>query len=250
MIEDYEVLEEIGKGKLHRQVSNLWLGSFGKVCKVRHKKDGAILVWKELNYGRMGDKEKQQIVSEVNILRDLRHPHIVSYYDRIIDKEQAKIYILMEHCSSGDLREVIRKYKKNGGGEGIREDVIWKILTQISLALLECHRRKECKILHRDLKPGNIFLDSNCNVKLGDFGLARVMNDESSFAYTHVGTPYYMSPEQINESKYNEKSDIWSLGCIIYELAALKPPFQAQNHLALAMKIKKGDVEKVPKTYS
>lgn len=83
------------------------------------------------------------------------------------------------------------------------------------------------KILHRDLKPGNIFLDTNSNVKIGDFGLARVMNGESQFAYTHVGTPYYMSPEQINDTKYNEQSDIWSLGCIIYELAALRPPFQA-----------------------
>jgi len=120
--------------------------------------------------------------------------------------------------------------------------VIWKILTQITLGLFHCHRRNEIKngkagnqessssslkILHRDLKPGNIFLDTNSNVKIGDFGLARVMNGESQFAYTHVGTPYYMSPEQINDSKYNEQSDIWSLGCIIYELAALKPPFQA-----------------------
>lgn len=83
------------------------------------------------------------------------------------------------------------------------------------------------KILHRDLKPGNIFLDLNSDVKLGDFGLARVLNNESQFAFTHVGTPYYMSPEQIHDQKYNEKSDIWSLGCIIYELCALHPPFQA-----------------------
>ncbi len=106
------------------------------------------------------------------------------------------------------------------------------------------------KILHRDLKPGNIFLDSNSNVKIGDFGLARVMNGESQFAYTHVGTPYYMSPEQINDSKYNEQSDIWSLGCIIYELASLRPPFQAQNHLSLALKIKSGSFDRIPPRYS
>ena len=76
------------------------------------------------------------------------------------------------------------------------------------------------------------------------------MNHESQFAYTHVGTPYYMSPEQINESKYNEKSDIWALGCIVYELAALRPPFQAQNHLSLAVKIKAGKFERVPLRYS
>jgi NIMA (never in mitosis gene a)-related kinase len=88
--------------------------------------------------------------------------------------------------------------------------------------------------MHRDLKPGNIFLDSNYNVKLGDFGLSRVMSDESMFANTHVGTPYYMSPEQINSERYNEKSDIWSLGCIIYEAAALHAPFEATTHFQLA----------------
>ncbi len=79
--------------------------------------------------------------------------------------------------------------------------------------------------MHRDLKPGNIFLDLNSDVKLGDFGLARVLNNESQFAFTHVGTPYYMSPAQVYDQKYNEKSDIWSLGCIIYELCSLHPPF-------------------------
>ena len=119
------------------------------------------------------------------------------------------------------------------------------------LALYECHRRKEGRILHRDLKPGNVFLDKNQNVKLGDFGLSRVLSKESMYAYTHVGTPYYMSPEQINEdAKYNEKSDIWSVGCVIYEMTALRPPFEATNHFQLAMKIKKGTVERLPKKYS
>lgn len=80
------------------------------------------------------------------------------------------------------------------------------------MALHECHRRKTGKILHRDIKPGNLFLDSSNNIKLGDFGLSRIMGKESLYAYTNVGTPYYMSPEQISEQKYNEKSDIWSAG--------------------------------------
>lgn len=196
-------------------------------------------------------------MAEVNILRELNHPHIVRYYDRVIDKPNAKIYIIMEYCEKGDLAQIIRGCKKSQ--EHIQEDVIWKILYQITLGLHHCHRRSEGgltgsgmppKILHRDLKPGNIFLDSHSNVKIGDFGLARVMNGESQFAYTHVGTPYYMSPEQINDSKYNEQSDIWSLGCIIYEVAALRPPFQAQNHLSLAMKIKAGTFERIPSRYS
>ena len=118
------------------------------------------------------------------------------------------------------------------------------------MALQACHTRKDGKILHRDLKPGNIFLDSNYNVKLGDFGLSRVMGDQSVFAYTHVGTPYYMSPEQIADQKYNEKSDIWALGCIIYEVAALRAPFEATTHYQLAMKIKAGKLDRIPRCYS
>jgi serine/threonine protein kinase len=105
-------------------------------------------------------------------------------------------------------------------------------------------------VLHRDIKPGNLFLDSNNNIKLGDFGLSRIMGKESIYAYTNVGTPYYMSPEQISEQKYDEKSDIWSTGCILYEVASLRPPFEASNQMALAVKIKAGKYERIPSIYS
>lgn len=79
-----------------------------------------------------------------------------------------------------------------------------------------------------------MFLDDQNNIKLGDFGLARILSKESMYAQTNVGTPYYMSPEQIKEAEYNEKTDIWSTGCILYEVIALRPPFEASNHFALA----------------
>lgn len=180
-IDKYEKISDIGKG------------SFGTVARIKRKADGKVLVWKELNYGKMSEKEKSMIVSEVNILRELRHPNIVKYYDRIIDRESAKIYIIMEYCDGGDIATLIKSCKKDKSF--LPEDMIWSILSQMIAALSACHNRKEGKILHRDLKPGNIFLDSNRNVKLGDFGLSRVMNQDSVFAYTHVGTPYYMSPE-------------------------------------------------------
>ena len=94
------------------------------------------------------------------------------------------------------------------------------------IALNTCHSSNQ-KIIHRDLKPGNIFLDTHNNVKLGDFGLSIQLEAEIKFAKTHVGTPYYMSPELIKEIEYDEKIDIWSMGCIIYEMAALTPPFKA-----------------------
>jgi len=125
------------------------------------------------------------------------------------------------------------------------------VLAQLTLALLECHQRKEGnKVLHRDLKPGNVFFDAEENVKLGDFGLSRMMNDESVFAFTHVGTPYYMSPELIQESRYNDRTDIWSAGCVMYELLSLRAPFEATNQIQLAQKIKLGKFERIPYLYS
>ena len=235
-MENYEFICQIGKG------------NFGRISKIMRKSDKKILIWKELDYGQMSEKEKEQIVSEVNILRELKHPNIVRYYDRIIDKKHSRIYIIMEYCEGGDLNQLIKRCKKTG--EFIAEDIIWKIFTQVLLAIHVIHNHKEGKILHRDVKPSNIFLDKDNNVKLGDFGLSRELSDQSKFAYSHVGTPYYMSPEQIDETKYNEKSDIWSLGCFLYELTTFHPPFEAKNQIMLAMRIKSGKVEKINKRYS
>ncbi len=235
-MEKYEPINLIGKG------------NFGAIYKIRRVTDNKILVWKELDYGRMDEKEKHHIVSEVNILRELHHPNIVKYVDRIIDKKTTKIYIIMEYCPRGDLSQLIKRCKRSK--EYINEEVIWKIFTQILLALYACHNHKNGKILHRDIKPSNVFIDNDNNVKLGDFGLSRMLSNESNFAYSNVGTPYYMSPEQIDENRYNEKSDIWSLGCCLYELTSLRPPFEATNHLSLALKIKAGKVARIPPRYS
>ena len=235
-MENYEILSQIGHG------------NFGKIFKIRRKQDNKILIWKELDYGQMTSKEKEQIVTEVNILRELNHPNIVKYYERVIDKKNSKIYIIMEYCEGGDISHLINSYKKKG--QYIPEEIIWKIFTQVLKAVHAIHTHKQGKIIHRDIKPSNIFLDKNNNIKLGDFGLSRILPQETTFAYSHVGTPYYMSPEQIEETKYNEKSDIWSLGCFLYELAALRPPFQAKNQIMLGMRIKSGKIERIDKRYS
>ena len=235
-MENYEILNIIGKG------------NFGKITKIIRKSDKKILVWKELNYSELSDKEKKQIVSEVNILRELKHPNIVKYYDRIIDKKNQKIYIIMEYCEGGDLNELIKRLKNEK--KYISEEIIWKIFTQVLLAVNFCHKHKEGKILHRDIKPSNIFLDKDSNIKLGDFGLSRELSNESKFAYSNVGTPYYMSPEQIEENKYNEKSDIWSLGCFLYEITTFNPPFEAKNQIQLSLKIKSGKINKINIRYS
>ncbi|KAM8809348.1 serine/threonine-protein kinase Nek2 [Eudromia elegans] len=237
--EDYEVLLTIGTG------------SYGKCRKVRRKADGKILVWKELDYGSMTEAEKQMLVSEVNLLRELRHPNIVRYYDRIIDRSNTTLYIVMEYCDGGDLASLIARCTKERHVRYLEESFVLRVLAQLTLALKECHRRSDGAVtVHRDLKPANVFLDIKQNVKLGDFGLARILHHDTSFAKTFVGTPYYMSPEQMNRMSYNEKSDIWSLGCLLYELCALSPPFRAYNQKELAEKIREGKFRRIPYRYS
>ena len=158
MTDRYEPISLIGKG------------NFGCISKIRRKSDGKILVWKELNYGSMKEKYRHHIMSEINILKELHHPNIVKYYDNIIDKASTKIYIVMEYCPGGDLSQLIKRCKQ--AKQYIKEDIIWKIFSQVVSALYACHTNKTGKILHRDIKPSNVFLDNNNNVKLGDFGLS------------------------------------------------------------------------------
>uniref|UniRef100_A0A1B6FIW2 non-specific serine/threonine protein kinase n=1 Tax=Cuerna arida TaxID=1464854 RepID=A0A1B6FIW2_9HEMI len=236
-IEDYEVLEVIGTG------------SFGTCYKVRNKLSGRIYVWKAIDYGTMTEEKKQLLVSEVNLLSELNHPHIVRYYDRIIHKESTTIYIIMEWCEGGDLASVIQQHKRRGNC--VEEVFVWRVLYQLGRALQACHSYlHDVTVLHRDVKPANVFLDSRGNIKLGDFGLARVLRREQSFSETIVGTPYYMSPEVIKGNKYDRKSDIWALGCLVYELCALSPPFTSCDINQLATLIRDGRFDPIPANYS
>ncbi|ORY02602.1 never in mitosis gene a-related expressed kinase 2 [Basidiobolus meristosporus CBS 931.73] len=243
-MDKYESLDVIGSG------------SFGLVRKVKRKSDGKILARKEINYVKLSEKEKQQLVAELNILKEIRHPHIVRYYDRHFAQNSGVFYLVMEYCSGGDLRALLNDFIAKD--KLIKEEAVWNIFTQIVLALHECHQgysqrsnKDHHVILHRDLKPDNIFLDGDCNIKLGDFGLSRVLDDPATmFAKTYVGTPYYMSPELINGQPYDAKSDIWALGCVLYEICALKPPFPAQSQAVLFNKILTGSVPRLPSYYS
>ncbi|KAJ3514299.1 hypothetical protein NMY22_g14782 [Coprinellus aureogranulatus] len=303
-LDQYEPLDVIGNG------------SFGIIRKVRRKADGMVFARKELNFERMSERDRKQIVAEVNatpsslpiqpsydptfvfstlihlffvlrnILKDLHHEHIVGYHDRFVDRDAGILYILMEYCGGGDLSAVIKASAKTG--RPIAEDTIWNYFMQILLALYHCHHPnalggqsggggaggngagghghghhrsgssgsseegvvRRPQILHRDLKPDNVFLDENNNVKLGDFGLSKALA-QASFANTYVGTPYYMSPELMQEKAYDSKSDIWSLGCLIYELCALKPPFhEAKTHSELSILIRNGRIPPLPRGYS
>ncbi|PWN46372.1 kinase-like protein, partial [Ceraceosorus guamensis] len=238
-----EVVDQIGKG------------SFGVIRKVKRRMDGRIFARKEMDFSRMSDRDRKQIVAEVNILRNLKHESIVAYEERFVDSQAQTLYIIMEYCGGGDLGEVIKKCRKNN--TYLPEDTVWSYFSQMTQALEALHY-KDCSandvvpraaILHRDLKPENIFLDADDNVKLGDFGLSKQITGQI-FASTYVGTPYYMSPEIATNQRYDFKCDVWALGCIAYELCALQPPFDAQNQAELTRKIKQGQVPKLPRGYS
>lgn len=234
-------------------------GTFGLIRKVRRKADGMLFARKELNFERMSERDRKHIVSEVNILRTLQHENVVRYEERYVDTENGILYIVMELCEGGDLGSVIKRCRRTK--THLPEETVWAYFAQMTAALEACHYRKVPSsatnvgaravqaILHRDLKPENVFLDADQNVKLGDFGLSKQMAAQS-FANTYVGTPYYMSPELATGQPYDMKSDVWALGCIVYELCALSPPFDAENQTELTRKIKQGTVPALPRTYS
>jgi serine/threonine protein kinase len=255
---EFEALEIIGRG------------SFGQIRKVRRISDGQILVRKEISYNSMNQKEKAQLIAEFRILKSLVHPNIVQYlhHEHLVDEHM--VYLYMEYCGGGDLAGLIRQCRETG--TLVPEKIVWSIFTQLILALYRCHLNCDppppgdpfysdsdvpspipnggTVILHRDIKPDNVFLDDNHSVRLGDFGLAKMLDQEHLFARTYVGTPFYMSPEVLMDQPSTPRSDIWSLGCVIYELCALHPPFQAKTHLSLSQKIREGVFPPVPECYS
>ncbi|KAJ7873621.1 kinase-like domain-containing protein [Mycena olivaceomarginata] len=210
----YETLAEIGHG------------AFGIVKKVRRKADNKPFACKEINFVGMDKSERKQIIDEVNILKNRQHDHIVSYVERHVNEEAGILYIIMEYCGGGDLSALIKSTARNQAS--VSENEIWAYFTQILLALDHCHSNG--RIIHRDLKPDNVFLDSEKRIKLGDFGVARALG-RVEFCKTFAGTPQYMSPEMIKGYAYDSKTDIWSLGCMVYELCALKPAFSGAKTL-------------------
>lgn len=216
-------------------------GSFGKAILVKSIEDGRQYVIKEINISRMSNKEREESRREVAVLANMKHPNIVQYRESF--EENGSLYIVMDYCEGGDL------FKRINAQKGIlfQEDQILDWFVQICLALKHVHDRK---ILHRDIKSQNIFLTKDGTVQLGDFGIARVLNSTVELARTCIGTPYYLSPEICENKPYNNKSDIWALGCVLYEMCTLKHAFEAGNMKNLVLKIISGSFPPVSLHYS
>ena len=180
----------------------------------------------------------EEICREVAILKDLDHPNITKYYTSF--SEGQYIYIVMELLDGASLADFILSQSEKK--QRVKEEVVWSILSQLTAALRYLHCEK--RVMHRDLAPSNILIDGDFNIKLADFGLAKKWGTQSaSVMKSFVGTILYSCPEIVQSQAYTEKADIWSLGCIIYELITFTQPFSAGNPLTVAKKIVDGDYE-------
>eukprot|EP00929_Paragymnodinium_shiwhaense_P095126 TRINITY_DN5609_c0_g1_i6.p1 TRINITY_DN5609_c0_g1~~TRINITY_DN5609_c0_g1_i6.p1 ORF type:complete len:548 (-),score=113.54 TRINITY_DN5609_c0_g1_i6:66-1613(-) len=226
----------------YAELKKIGEGSFGKAILVQAK-DGSKVVCKMVDISKVSAKDAKDAQKEGQVLASLKHPYIVRYRDTFT--EHGWFCILMDYCEGGDLIKQIEGAKK--GRAALGEEKILRWLTQALLALKYIHDRH---ILHRDLKPGNFFLSKTGVLKMGDFGIAKVLSCTAAHARTQIGTPYYLSPEVCQEKPYSWGSDVWAMGCILYELCALRVPFDAPSMQGLVQKIVQGPIPSVPNKFS
>ncbi|KAG2435593.1 hypothetical protein HYH02_011885 [Chlamydomonas schloesseri] len=191
----------------------------------------------------MDEKARADTLTEAKVLAQFNHVNIVHYYECVL--ENGVLNIVMEYANGGDLAAAIQR--RQAEKKPFSEDEIMFWFVQIVLALYHVHGRN---VLHRDLKSQNIFIAEGNLLKLGDFGIARVLNSDTELARTVIGSPYYLSPEICEDRPYNRKSDVWSLGCVLYELSTLRRAFDGQSLPALVVKILRGKYPPVPTRYS
>jgi NIMA (never in mitosis gene a)-related kinase len=221
-------------------------GSFGKAYLCENLQDNSNCVIKQIILDTLDEKEKKETLNEVLILKKLDHSNIIKFLDAFTrTKPNTTLNIVMEYADGGDLNHKIKKQREKKSP--LTENEIINYLTQICLALNHMHKKK---VIHRDLKSGNVFLTKSGLVKLGDFGISKGFKNTWEKARTKVGTPYYLSPEIINSKPYDSKSDIWALGVLLYEMMTFRMPFNASSFASLSLKIMKGFYQTPPSSYS
>ena len=237
MSSKYDLIEIIGQGM------------YGKVYKALNKLEKKYYAIKTLNIQNVSQKERLNIETEIKLLQELKHPNIVLYKESFLDENQ-NLNIVTTFCEGGDLYQRIFQTQKNF----FPEKTIINALVQLLLGLSYIHDKK---IVHRDIKTKNIFIQNEHTLRIGDFGIAKIFNSNNQNNNKNysinkmVGTPLYMAPECFKQNKkYSYKSDIWSLGCCIYEMCNLKHAFEGQFFPAVSVKISEGKRLPVNKIYS
>ena len=230
-LEDFEYGRILGKGV------------FGSVLIVKRKEDNEIYAMKRVKIGGLTKKELENSFNEVRLLASLNHKNVIGYREAFYDQTSKTLNIVMEYADDGDLSTKIKQAIKRQ--IFFEESKIWSTLIQILEGLKYLHKSD---IIHRDLKSANIFLTKKGGVKIGDLNVSKIIG--KSMAFTQTGTPYYASPEIWNDYPYDYKCDIWSTGCIIYEMASLKMPFRGTSMQNLYNNVMKGVFEPIPSRYS
>ena len=230
-MEDFQIISKLGEG------------AYSTVYKVMRIVDKKIYALKKVKLLNLSDKEKENALNEVRILASVKSNYVVSYKEAFFDEKDRTLCIVMEFADNGDLYQKITEHKKRS--IFFEESTIWRIFIQLVKGLKSLH---DLNILHRDLKSANIFLYSNGEAKIGDLNVSKVTR--GGLGTTQTGTPYYASPEVWNDFPYDNKSDIWSLGCVLYEMITLRPPFRASDMEGLYKKVTKGQYSKIPELFS
>ena len=223
--------------------TKLGKGAFGSVSIVKRKEDQKTYAMKRVKMINLNQKEKDNSFNEVRILASLRHKNIIGYKEAFFDEKSSTLNIVMEYADDGDLSSKIKDMLKKH--LQFEENTIWSILIQILEGLNYLHKST---VIHRDLKSANIFLTKKGIVKIGDLNVSIIAKKQ--LAVTQTGTPYYAAPEVWDNETYNNKCDIWSVGCIIYEMASLHVPFRGTSIQQLYKNIIKGKYQEIPNIYS
>uniref|UniRef100_A0AAG5D6V5 non-specific serine/threonine protein kinase n=1 Tax=Anopheles atroparvus TaxID=41427 RepID=A0AAG5D6V5_ANOAO len=225
----------------YRRIRTVGQGSFGVAILYERHSDGQQVVMKQIALNDLTKPEREMAMNEVAVFSQLHHPNIIAYHGSSVRGDL--LLIEMEYADGGTLAQVLAE---RSHGEPLPERFVLNIFEQLASAISYMHSQS---ILHRDLKTANVFLHGRGTVKVGDFGISKIMNTKVQ-AQTVLGTPYYFSPEMCEGKVYDEKSDVWALGCIVGEMCCLKKAFTATNLSELVTKIMTAEYVPLPGGYS
>lgn len=198
---------------------------------------------KKVKLGKLSLKEKDNALNEVRILASINHPNIIGYKEAFFEDTTNCLCVVMENADGGDLLQKINSHKKTGSR--FSEKQIWHYFIQIVRGLQALH---DLQICHRDIKCANVFVTADGVIKLGDLNVSKVA--KKGMLRTQTGTPYYACPEVWKDMPYDNRSDIWSLGCVLYEIVMLQPPFRASTMKGLYTKVLSGKYDPIDSHFS